>query len=321
MIVIFCLLLAFTNVGFAKKLYKYQDDRGIWHYTDKKPSGIHKFETRQLKVKQAKRRVWLEKSGNSEQPEFSIRNTYYGPIEVEIDFIEQNNAKSTPPLPNRFVVDNGQSGRLFLVRGINPRQSWQFTLQYQYTLGQPLANYRSNYAYRPPLAPGSEFLISQGFGGKFSHTDEQNHYAVDIAMPEHSPVHASRGGVVMEVEDDYFNSGTEQMYKSRANSIRILHEDGSMAIYAHLALERAQVFPGLRVAAGELIGYSGNTGFSSGPHLHFAVQINNGMNLVSVPFEFYDADGHSFVPETGQRLEGFAAASKKTANAANRPRG
>ena len=121
-------------------------------------------------------------------------------------------------------------------------------------------------------------------------------------MPINTPVHASRSGVVMEVNNDYYNSGTEQTYKSRANSIRILHNDGSMAVYAHLVLERAQVYPGLTVSAGQLIGYSGNTGFSSGPHLHFAVQVNKGMELVSVPFKFMGADEIANEPEIGAWL-------------------
>ncbi len=73
--------------------------------------------------------------------------------------------------------------------------------------------------------------------------------------------------------------------------MRILHGDGSMAIYAHLALEKARVYPGLKVSSGQLIGFSGNTGFTIGPHLHFAVQINKDMELVSVPFKFTGLDG------------------------------
>ncbi len=305
-IVTVCLLISYLPCS-AKKLYKYQDKDGLWHFTDRKPSKEQEYETRQLKVKQVKRHVWLEKAGPDKTPEYAIRNNYSGPIEVEFSLLDQENIRSTPSLPARFVVENGISDTLFSITGENQFKSWQYTLQYRYTLGDPRASHQNSATYMPPLAPGARFAISQSFGGQFSHQDDQNHFAVDIVMPEYSPVHAARSGVVMNVEDDFYNSGTHQAYKSRANSIRILHGDGSMAVYAHLALEKARVYPGQNVGAGQLIGYSGNTGYSTGPHLHFAVQVNNGMNLSSVPFTFTRADGTTFVPEAGQWLEGYRA--------------
>lgn len=300
------LLLLISNAGEAKKLYKYQDANGHWHYTDQKPEDGQAFESRQLKA-EPKRHVWLEKNGQSDKPSFSIRNTYKGPVEVEVKFAKRKNAVAEPSLPRRFVVEPGRSETLFSISGIDVYKSWQFTLEYRYMLGSPLAEHQTNAVYYPPLSAGSRFLISQSFGGKFSHQDEQNRYAVDIAMPIGTPVHAARGGVVMDVEDDYYKHGVEQAYKSRANSIRILHDDGSMAVYAHLALEKAQVYPGLEVAAGQLIAYSGNTGYSSGPHLHFAVQVNKGMSLNSVPFNFIDDQGQLFTPQAGAWLQGVSS--------------
>ena len=75
-------------------------------------------------------------------------------------------------------------------------------------------------------------------------------------------------------------------FGDRANSVRVLHPDGSMGVYAHLEWESTIVSPGQRVRVGQQLGRSGNTGFSSGPHLHFVVQVNHGMQLVSVPIEF-----------------------------------
>jgi len=57
-----------------------------------------------------------------------------------------------------------------------------------------------------------------------------------------------------------------------------------MGLYAHLRPEGVLVRVGQRVRQGQQIGLSGNTGFTSGPHLHFAVQVNRGMNLVAIPF-------------------------------------
>ncbi|MGR9046246.1 MAG: peptidoglycan DD-metalloendopeptidase family protein [Gammaproteobacteria bacterium] len=298
------LLLLCANTAEAKKLYKYQDDRGLWHYTDKPPLNKNEVETRQLKVA-PKQYVWLERAGSRNKPEYFIRNNYPGPIEAEIEFIERVNIYSEPKLPKRFVVQPGESESLIHLGAINPYQPSSFRLQYRYTLGAPASQYDEASVYLPPIAAMDRFQISQAFGGEFSHTDPQNRYAVDIMMPEGTPIHAARSGMVIEVENDFFNGGgTLKTYKNQANSIRILHPDGSMAVYAHLQLEKARVHPGMEVSAGQLIGYSGNTGFTTGPHLHFAVHINAGMELVSVPFKFATLSGIPVTPQAGQWIMG-----------------
>ena len=296
--VIFCLFQQHTE---AKKLYKYKDEQGRWFFSDTPPKTRQQVEVRQLKAAN-KRYVWLEKTGDKQKPEYYVINKYQGPIEIEVIFNQTQNVFSTPELPNRFIVHPGQSGTLFQMAGIDGFKSWRYTLEYRYIIGSPLAIHNVHAIYTLPFAKGSQYPVSQAFGGKFSHTDKQNQYAVDIVMPVDTPIYAARTGVVMEVDNDYYKSGTKKAYKSRANSIRILHDDGSMAIYAHLALEKAQVYAGLKVSAGQLIGYSGNTGFSSGPHLHFSVQVNKGMELVSVPFKFMGADGLAKEPAAGSLL-------------------
>jgi murein DD-endopeptidase MepM/ murein hydrolase activator NlpD len=73
--------------------------------------------------------------------------------------------------------------------------------------------------------------------------------------------------------------------------VRVLHEDGTMALYAHLSWNSIRVVPGERVARGQYLADSGNTGFSTGPHLHFVIQRNRGGAIVSVPVEFAGAAG------------------------------
>ena len=73
---VFLYLCLLSMPGEAKKLYKYQDEKGRWHYTDKAPSALQskefKVEVRQLKVA-TKRRVQLNQIGKKQQPEFVIK--------------------------------------------------------------------------------------------------------------------------------------------------------------------------------------------------------------------------------------------------------
>ena len=101
----------------------------------------------------------------------------------------------------------------------------------------------------------------------------------------HHESRASFGGSVTFLESDFSKAGLrKEKYGGRANFVRILHDDGTMAIYAHLATNGVLARVGQRVNAGQQIGLSGNTGFTTGPHLHFALQVNRGMRLVSIPF-------------------------------------
>ena len=92
-----------------------------------------------------------------------------------------------------------------------------------------------------------------------------------------------------------------------ANHVRILHADDSIATYAHLAPGGVVVGVSQRVEAGSLIGYSGSTGYSTGPHLHFVVQQtlrkSDGFGSISVPIRFYvGSPAHVFTPKHLQKV-------------------
>jgi len=303
-LIIVLLALCSFNTS-AKKLYKFQDEQGIWHFTDKRPDTEKKVEIRQIKAA-AKQAISLLQAGEKQHPQFYIRNDYPGPVEVEINFSERDNVQTNPELPRRFIVESGTSPTLFEAHAVNAEKGWKLALKYRYMIGAPQPNYNAIVSYLPPIAPNAEFQISQAFGGSFSHTDAQNQYAVDIVMPVGTPVYAAKSGIVVETENDFYKGGDNKAYSSEANNIRILHDDGAMSVYAHLELETAQVYPGMSVAAGQLIGHSGNTGFTTGPHLHFAVQVNRGMELVSVPFNFINQSGQAEQPVYHTWLKGLA---------------
>ena len=85
------------------------------------------------------------------------------------------------------------------------------------------------------------------------------HKGVDLAGPEGTPIYASRGGTVTIAS--YSNSG--------GFYVTINHGDGSSSSYLHMT--GYTVSTGQRVSAGQLIGYMGSTGISTGSHLHFSI--------------------------------------------------
>ena len=88
--------------------------------------------------------------------------------------------------------------------------------------------------------------------------------------------------------------GFNPSFIDKANTVAIVHDDGTVAEYAHLSPGAELVKLGQRVNAGELLGYSGNTGYSSGPHLHFIVSrpsVTDGkVTRESVQVMFYAGD-------------------------------
>ena len=121
---------------------------------------------------------------------------------------------------------------------------------------------------------------------------------MDLIVDEGTPVLAARDGVVVAAMAGHGEGGTDRALADQANFVRVLHEDGSMALYGHLQEGGVAVRTGDRVTLGQVLGYAGSTGFSSGPHLHFVVQVNGGMRLVSVPFRMIGPDG--FLPLASQ---------------------
>lgn len=152
--------------------------------------------------------------------------------------------------------------------------------------GVLLAEHDNTATYRLPFAPNSDFRMVQGFGGGYSHYGSSK-YAVDFAMPIGTPVHAAREGVVIDVEQRHNRGGASRRYSKYANYIVLLHPDGTTGEYYHLQHNGVRVKLGDPVQQGQLIGLSGNTGFSSLPHLHFAVyQAKPFGEYQSLPFEF-----------------------------------
>lgn len=211
-------------------------------------------------------------------------NRLGGPVEVSLS-PDSGSDIAGEPLPVRSVL-RGFERRIITRLKAQPDRG----LRLQVVPGTPDATPRDvEYAY--PLQT-SDLRIEQGWGGGYSHHDAQNRHAVDFAAAIGTPVIAARTGTVMEVEADFARAGLDaETFAGRANFVRIVHDDGTMALYAHLDVDGVLVRVGQRVRKGEAIGFSGNTGFTAGPHLHFTVQANRGMRLESIPFRMFGPQG------------------------------
>ena len=220
---------------------------------------------------------------------------------VSITLPQLVNMTASTELPfGGSVAPGAEQQYLFELNPVPGSRSVGYSLAYTYAKGNPVtAHHDDDYLYLLPFAHGAKYRLSQGFHGTFTHYGE-NEYAVDFEMDVGTGVYAARGGLVAEVEESYSAGGPGLSYTDSANFIMIQHDDGSFGNYAHLMRGGAIVEPGDRVVAGQLIGYSGNTGRSSGPHLHFDVRMPQmDGTMQSIPFSFYGEDGARVEPTEG----------------------
>jgi len=210
-------------------------------------------------------------------------NTLAGPVEVMLHS-DRGDVAGVPALPARATVPAHASVLVARVRRDPGARDGGLGLRLESVPGSVNAR-PLDHEYLFPL-DGLAPHVEQAWGGGYSHADAENRYAVDFAAPPGTTVLAAREGVVMQVEMD-----ATPARHGAANLVRILHDDGSMAVYAHLQPGGALVRRGQRVRRGQPIAVSGNSGASTGPHLHFAVQANRGMHLASLPFRMWSRGG------------------------------
>jgi len=222
-----------------------------------------------------------------------VSNRTGGPLEVRID-VANGDYVSTPSASMHQLLGPMQRA---LLASIQPAEGHSPAYSISVVPGDPHA-FADDTVYSLPVDEDSNWQVGQTFHGGFSHNDEQNRYAVDLIVPEGTPVLAARSGVVVLAESGYGKGSLDRKQDvARANQVMILHDDGSMAVYAHLLQSSVSVQVGDRVGIGQQIALSGNSGYSSGPHLHFCVQVNTGMHLSSIPFRMVTSRGFLALPK------------------------
>lgn len=142
-----------------------------------------------------------------------------------------------------------------------------------------------DHKYQLPYAKESAYMVVQGANEEFSH---KNKFAFDFLMPERTSVHAMRGGQIFDMKLDEDEGCPEDFCEGMANYIKIVHYDGTVADYRHLAPNSSSRRIGDFVNAGQFIARSGMTGKLKEPILHVEVQIlsRDLSEYVSSPIEF-----------------------------------
>lgn len=149
--------------------------------------------------------------------------------------------------------------------------------------------------YRQPFS--GEYPITQNFGETI--TDPKGHTGIDYGCPLNTPILASADGQV-------FFAGLDK--SGYGNLVILKHDDGNVTLYAHLSSIHVSVLE--KVRQGSLIGHSGNTGNSTGAHLHFEIRGADGkpFDPMTVLKCVYDMD-KTDIPEPAE-LKGADAFSE-----------
>lgn len=194
------------------------------------------------------------------------------PISAQFKFKATNLTNS---LADNEIVVIPPKSKKFLIAHLKPIQikgATKFEYTNSFNFGDVSSRkYDVDYVYDLPFENAKTQLIFQGYNGKFSH---QNEFSLDFNLKIGEKVMAARDGIVVQVVDSFNQSCPTISCAKYNNKILIMHSDGTFADYAHLKYQGSAVKKGDLVKKGQHIGFSGNTGFSSGPHLHFMVFMN-----------------------------------------------
>ena len=209
---------------------------------------------------------WIQEDN---QIRIFANNNEYCPVTIKMDLSTNNLRSSTSNGRTIVVPARAQDFTLDILTTINSNRSTRFKYNCTYNRGNHnQREYDKDYSYYLPFATNSTFKINQGYDGSYTH---RNKNALDIDMFVGTPVHAARNGVVIDVVDNNEKRCTYAACGKYNNFIIIYHTDGTLAEYAHLKKNGSQVQVGDAISIGQIIGLSGNVGWSTGPHLHFEV--------------------------------------------------
>ena len=229
---------------------------------------------------------------------YIVNNTLY---DITIKFsAKRKNLITTDNLPIEKIVKS-KSKKLITTFYINANK-YSLKSKYSFTIGSKYAIHNDKYLYRLPYEIGTYQKITQSFNGYFSHKGNSL-YAVDFGLKVGTKIYSAREGIVVNIKNNGYLHG-DKKYISHANFITIRHNDDTYAKYVHLKKGGVKVKIGQKIKRGQFIGYSGNTGYTSGEHLHLVIFKGKSYNKrESIAIKFIGANGIISKPIRGQKYK------------------
>lgn len=201
--------------------------------------------------------------------EYTATNGEPVPVSIAMEFRTLENLRPPPGGHIETVVPARSSAVLARLEILQRSQAIGAGVTIQIDLGASTNLVDEDFVYGVPFGGSEPRRLLQGFDGGETHVASMR-YSLDFSMPVGTPVLAAREGQVLLVQDGFTEGGTDPQLLERANLVVVAHSDGSMASYGHL-VRGVRVRVGQQVREGQLLGYSGATGYAGQPHLHFHV--------------------------------------------------
>ncbi len=244
-----------------------------------------------------KKKVYIKTARHKNRISIYFVNTNLYPITIRVKPLYKS-IHTQGVVKNEFVIP--AKGKIHYADLIIEGANSYYRYNYNWIMGSKDAKHKSDYIYRLPYEKGDAHKVSQGYNGSKTHRG-RSAYSIDFPMPIGTAIYAARDGLVVKTKADSNVGGYEKRFASSGNYVRILHDDGTFSIYYHLKQNGVLVHVGQKVSRGEKIGYSGNTGYTSGPHLHFSVfKAKNARETQTIPVQILSKEGIIKDPEIGK---------------------